>query len=248
MIKGFVFFREGKIPFVVENYCMELFTDELLLQEFYENYNFKDNYILQGMSFANGNHKRKATFFVERSIGSTCYLRCYIINMSEKDETYDNIGVQSVFLDDIFRYQYEYLESIRAGINLSMHAIDVYKVPFCMNDRQYELIFRIGYNNKMGLLEDYDRKGEVVLPLHTSEIQECYNITKVLYRLAMFMTLQSEVPFKHITLHNKGVKVGWFFCPLLSEKVTSWHTYSFYKFDVMEYVPKILKMLGSKEL
>lgn len=63
MIKGFVHFKEGKIPFVIENYCMELFTDDLLLKEFCAEYNFKDNYILQGMSFDNGIHKRKATFF-----------------------------------------------------------------------------------------------------------------------------------------------------------------------------------------
>ncbi|MBS5143775.1 MAG: hypothetical protein KHZ91_13065 [Firmicutes bacterium] len=244
IIKGFVHFKKGEIPFVIENYCMELFTDDLLLKEFCEEYNFKDNYILQGMSFDNGIHKRKATFFVERSIGSTCYLRCYIINMSEENEIYENIGFQSLFLDDIFRYQYEYLDTVRKGINLSMNTVDVYKVPFYMDNLQYELTFRIGDNNKRGLLEDYNRKGEVVIPLHTNEIQECYDITKGLYRFAMFMTSQSEVPFKHITLYNKGIKVGWLFCPLVSENVVSWHTYSFYKFDVMKYVPKILNNIA----
>lgn len=39
MIKGFVHFKEGKIPFVIENYCMELFTDDLLLKEFCAEYN-----------------------------------------------------------------------------------------------------------------------------------------------------------------------------------------------------------------
>lgn len=34
MLKGFISFREGKIPFVVENYRMELFTDDDLLNEF----------------------------------------------------------------------------------------------------------------------------------------------------------------------------------------------------------------------
>ena len=58
------------------------------------------------------------------------------------------------------------------------------------------------------------------------------------------MTSQSEVPFKHITLYNKGIKVGWLFCPLVSENVVSWHTYSFYKFDVMKYVPKILNNIA----
>ena len=46
MVKGFIFFRDGKIPFVIENYCMELFTDDSLLDDFCKEYNFKENYIL----------------------------------------------------------------------------------------------------------------------------------------------------------------------------------------------------------
>lgn len=34
MVKGFIFFRDGKIPFVIENYHMELFTDDPLLDDF----------------------------------------------------------------------------------------------------------------------------------------------------------------------------------------------------------------------
>lgn len=50
-------------------------------------------------------------------MGSTCYLRCYIINMFDRDENYDTIGVQSSFLDDVFRYQYNYIDMVRQGIN-----------------------------------------------------------------------------------------------------------------------------------
>ena len=46
MVKGFIFFRDGKIPFVIENYRMELFTDNSLLDDFCKEYNFKENYIL----------------------------------------------------------------------------------------------------------------------------------------------------------------------------------------------------------
>lgn len=46
MVKGFIFFRDGKIPFVIENYRMELFTDDSLLDDFCKEYNFKENYIL----------------------------------------------------------------------------------------------------------------------------------------------------------------------------------------------------------
>lgn len=105
MVKGFIFFRDGKIPFVIENYRMELFTDDSLLDDFCKEYNFKENYILHGQCFDIGIRGRKATFLVENSMGSTCYLRCYTINMFDKDEEYDSIGLQSPSLDEVFRYE-----------------------------------------------------------------------------------------------------------------------------------------------
>lgn len=207
MVKGFIFFRDGKIPFVIENYHMELFTDDPLLDDFCKEYNFKENYILHGQCFDIGIRGRKATFLVENSMGSTCYLRCYTINMFDKDEEYDSIGLQSPSLDEVFRYEYEYIDMVRAGINLAIEPKVVYKVPFGMNDQKYELEFRIGHDNRLGLLEDLDRKCELILPLHTNEIQECYDITNVLHRLAMFMTSNAEVPFKRITLYKQWNEV-----------------------------------------
>ena len=46
MVKGFVFFKEGKIPFVIEDYRMELFTDDSLMGDFCKEYNYKGDYIL----------------------------------------------------------------------------------------------------------------------------------------------------------------------------------------------------------
>lgn len=54
MVKGFIFFRDGKIPFVIENYHMELFTDDPLLDDFCKEYNFKENYILHASTNADG--------------------------------------------------------------------------------------------------------------------------------------------------------------------------------------------------
>ena len=68
MVKGFIFFRDGKIPFVIENYRMELFTDDSLLDDFCKEYNFKENYILHGQCFDIGIRGRKATFLVENSM------------------------------------------------------------------------------------------------------------------------------------------------------------------------------------
>lgn len=244
MVKGFIFFHDGKIPFVIDNYRMELFTDDKLLEDFTVAYNFKTNYILQGQYFGIGNQGQKATFWVEYSTGSTCYLRCYMINMLVSEDVYDTIGFQSPFLDDVFRYKYNYLNMVRSGINLEVEPKNIYKVPFVMNGNQYELSFRIGHNNHLGLLEDLDRKGELIIPLQIYEIQECYDISMVLYRLAMFMTSCAEVPFKRITLYKKGSVAGWFYSPLISEETVSSNNIHFCKFDVMKYVPKILNNIA----
>lgn len=244
MVKGFVFFNDGKIPFVIDNYRMELFTDEPILSDFCKEYNFKDNYILFGQCFDNGGPGRNATFLVENSMGSICYLRCYIINMLDRYEEYDTIGMQSPFLDDVFRYRYNYIDMSRQGINFSLEPKEVHKIPFSMQDRQYDLSYYIGYNNKLGLWEDYDKKGEIMVPLHTKNIQECSDISAVLYRLAMFMTSHAEVPFKRITLYHSSLKVGWFYCPLVSEKAASGNDVFFYESDVMKYIPKILNNIA----
>ncbi len=244
MVKGFIFFRKGKIPFVMENYRMELFTDDELLTDFTKEYNFREDYILEGEYFANDFQGQKSTFLVERSMGSVCYLRCYMINMLTVQDGYDTIGLQSFFLDDIFRYKYNYIDMVRGGINLAVEPKDVYKIPFSMDNSQYELSFRIGNDNRLGLLEDFDKKGELLIPLYTNEIQECYNISMILYRLAMFMTSEAEVPFKQITLYKNGEKVGWFYCSLVSEDAISVHDISYCEFDVLKYIPKILNNIA----
>lgn len=244
MDKGFVFFLGGKIPFVIENYRMELFTDNRLLKDFTKKYNFKSNYILKGQCFGSGFQGQNALFLVEKSIGNICYLYCYIINMLNVERGYDTIGLQSMFLDDVFKYKYNYLDMVRAGINLEVEPKDVYSIPFFMNGRQYELSYRIGHNNHLGLLEDFDKKGELLIPLKTYKIQECYDISTVLYRLTMFITSHAEVPFKRITLYKNGGKVGWFYCSLVSEKKSIGNAVSFYEFDVMKYIPKILNNLA----
>lgn len=244
MVKGFVFFNKCKIPVVIDNYRMELFTDEPILADYCKEYNFKDNYILHGQCFDSGSIARKATFLVENSMGSTCYLRCYIINMFDRDDEYDTIGVQSPFLDDVFRYQYNLIDMVKQGVNFFVEPKEIYKIPFSMQDRRYALSFLIGYDNKLGLLEDYNKKGEIKIPLHNKTIQECSDISVVLNRLAMFMTSHSEVPFKRITLYSKGHKAGWFYCPLVSEKAVSGNDGFFYEFDVMKYIPKILNNIA----
>lgn len=244
MIKGFIGFKEAKIPFVMENYRMELFTDSNILKVFLKEHNFKKSCLLHGQYFADGIQGQIATFLVDYSLGNTCYLRCYIIGIIASNGCFDSIGFQSPFLDDIFRYKYEYLDLARKGVNLALAPKVVYTIPFSMNDRCYELNYRIGQDTRLGLLEDFDKKGEVMLPLHTANIQECYDLSIVLYRLAMFMSSDPEVPFRQITLYKGGLKKGWFYCPLVSEKAKSWHDGLFHDFDIMKYIPRILSNIA----
>lgn len=244
MFKGFIFFNNGKIPFVIENYCVELFSDNNLLDEFIKEYNFKENYILEGECYINGFNAQKIKLLIDHSIGNTCYLCCYIIYSLAVKDGYDTIGFQSPFLDDVFRYKYKYLESVREGTNLALNPNVIYNVPFALDGNQYELSYRIGHNHKLGLLEDFDKKGEFLIPVVTEKIEECYDIAKILYRLAMFMTAYVEVPFKQITLYKNDMKVGWFYCPFVSENAASWFDGKFYEFDVMKYIPKILNNIS----
>lgn len=244
MVKGFIFFGNGKIPFVMENYCMELFTDDDILKDFTKEYNFKEDYILEGECFNDSFLGRKATFLVEQSKGGSCYLRCYMTYMLTAQGGYDTIGLQSSFLDDIFRYKYNYIDRVREGINLAVEPQDIYKIPFSMDNKQYEMSFRIGQDNKRGLLESFDKKGELLIPLYTDRIQECYDISTVLYRLAMFMISEAEVPFKQITLYKNGEKAGWFYCSLVSEDSISGYETNYCEFDVLKYIPEILKNIA----
>lgn len=80
MVKGFIHFQDGRIPFVIENYRMELFTDDPLLSDFIKEYNRKSRYILKGQCFGIGSvQSQNITILVEYSAGNTCYLTCYLV-------------------------------------------------------------------------------------------------------------------------------------------------------------------------
>jgi len=245
MIKGFISYKSSKIAFVIENFRMELFSENNnLLDSFINEYRLEQEFILYGRYFGIGMQGQKITFFVEYILGSTCYLRCYLINSIGSDSIFDTIGFQSLFLDDVFRYKYNYIDKSRAGENLSVKSQSVYKFNFSMNNRQYGLEYRIGQDTRLGLLEDFDKRGELLVSLHTNEIQEYNDITIVLYRFAMFMISRADVPFKEIILYKNGIKNGWFYCPLVCESASSFKEVAFGDFDVMKYIPKILNNIS----
>lgn len=244
MFKGIIDFNHGKIPFVIEDYRMELFSDDSILDDFYKEFNYKKNYILNGYCFDYGNNKRKASFLVEQSIANVCYLKCFFVSMTYEEVIFDSIGLQSMFLDSVFRYGYEYIDAIRAGVNLSTEPKVVYEIPFDMDNLKYDMQYRIGYDNRIGLLEDYDRKGELIIPLHKGNILECYDLVCIMNRLAMFTTSQAVVPFKTIILYKQGKKAGWFYCPLMTDEPYVRNEFAFFEFNVMKYIPKILNNIA----
>ena len=245
MIKGFISYKSSKIAFVIENFRMELFSENNnLLDSFINEYRLEQEFILYGRYFGLGKKKKKITFLVEYILGNTCYLRCYLINSIGSDSIFDTIGFQSLFLDDVFRYKYNFIDKSRAGENLSVKSQSVYKFNFSMNNRQYGLEYRIGQDTRLGLLEDFDKRGELLVSLHTNEIQEYNDITIVLYRFAMFMISRADVPFKEIILYKNGIKNGWFYCPLVCESASSFKEVAFGDFDVMKYIPKILNNIS----
>ena len=166
------------------------------------------------------------------------------INHVAAERVLEQISIQSPSLDAVFGYEHKYIEMVRSGINLALEPKKVYTIPFDMNKQKYELIFQIGHNHRLGLLEDFSRKGELILPLHTNEIQECYDIATVLCRLAMFMTSHTDILFKRITLYRKEVSVGWFYCPFISEDAVDRYNGLFYEFDIMKYIPKLLNNIA----
>lgn len=248
MVKGFVFYDSRKIPFVIDHCRMELFSDDEVLMDFTQNYNFRCNYTLQGLYFREGIYGEKAEFLVDHSIGSTCFLKCFILYGFTEKEDFDSIGFQSPFLDGVFRYEYEFLDLTRSGKNPSIEPVELYRIPFNMQSAQYELIYRIGHDNRLGLLEDYNRRGELFLTLSKKQIQECYDITVILHRLAMFMTSHAEVPFKRIVLFKGKNRVGRLYCPFISEDELSasvtFFGIRFMDFDVNKYIPRIIENIA----
>lgn len=162
MVKGFIIYKNGKIPFVIDKYRMELFTDDKILNDFMQEHNKKRNYILSGVYFSLGTEPRKITILVEHSLGSTCYLSCYIVENLHVKEGYNEIGIQSSYLDDVFRYKYNYIDLSRTGINFAVDIKEVYSIPFEMGDNTYNLKYCIGHNGNLGLLAGLYDKDEFV--------------------------------------------------------------------------------------
>lgn len=223
---------------------MELFTDDGILREFTKEHNFENDYILTGKCFFSGIIPRFITLLVDKSIGTTCYLKCFIIHTHEDNASFDCMNFQSRTLDCIFRYKYNYLYYSRSGENLSKEKKLVYEIPFNILSDSYNLTYKIGQNEKLGLLEDFERWGETSVGVKSTDIKECYQIMILLERFSKFMVQDSEITFRRISLSKNDFTVAHFYCKNISDKPLYEPFVRFYKFDVLKYIPKILNNIS----
>lgn len=245
IIKGFVNYNSEKIPFVLVDYKMELFGEDELINAFIKEHNFKNNCILAGQHYRMGTTPENITLLVDRFMGSTCYVTCYILERMRHDTGFDCINFQSRSLDSIFKYKYNYIDLSRAGVNLSNGEYEVYKIPFTLENQTYDLSYKIGQQTKLGLLEDFSAWGVSSIPLKCSDIHECYKIAILLDRFSKFLINHSYTPFKKIILSKGGFPVGWFYYNNLSDDPYGDYDGIFQDYDVEKYSPKILDNIGA---
>ena len=245
VIKGFIDYNSGKIPFVLQKYRLELFGADELIKTFIKEHNFKNNYILTGQYFRLGTTPERITLLVDRSMGETCYITCFILERMRHDSGFDCINFQSRSLDSIFKYKYNYIDLSRAGVNLSNGEYEVYKIPFTLETETYDLYYKIGQKTRLGLLEDFSAWGISSIPLKCGDITECYKLAILLERFSKFLINHSYAPFKKIVLSQGGFPVGWFYYNNLSDEPYGDYDGMFQDYDVEKYSSKILDNIGA---
>lgn len=233
--------------FSIQDYRMDLFTDDSILNAFIEEYNFRTDYVLTGECFDSGSISRKIILNVERTMGSTCYLNCFLINQIGYDSRFDSVTFKSDLLDCIFQYKYNYLDIARSGTNLSAETKEVYRIPFSIDNKYYELKYIIGHQQQLGLLESFEMSGKAVVSLNSTDIRECYKIVILLERFMKFISNSSDVYFRRITFTDGVRPAAFFYCKSVSEKSSGGMDVFYHDFNVMKYVPKIIENLA-KEL
>lgn len=244
MFKGVIDYQNRKIPFIIDNYQMNLFSEKELLTLFVKEYNFKTNYTLIGQCFDAGNIPRDITLLVERSMGTTCHLTCFIINNLDSHKKIDSISFESKVLDSIFRFKYHYLDLSRAGVNLAAEQKEIYSIPFNICGCTYELKYLVGENFRMGLLESFKMCGKTSICLQTAQIEECYRITLLMNRFSKFITSSADVSFERIKLFENGFLVAHFYCKYVSKNSAVDLDVMFCEFPVEKYTAEILDNLA----
>ncbi len=244
MFKGLIDYQNGKIPFIIDNYQMNLFSEKELVAAFAREHSYKTNYILTGQCFNECNIPQDITLLVEKSMGNTCYLTCFILRRFGSDKKIDSINFESSLLDSIFRYKYHYLDLSRDGVNLAAMQKEIYSIPFNISGSTYELKYLIGKNHHMGISGSYKMRGKTSILLQTAQIEECYRITLLMSRFCKFITSTDNVTFERITLSAKEFNIADFYCRFVSDDSEIDLDILFCEFPVMKYTANILDNLA----
>ena len=243
IFNGFVHYKNSKIPFIINNYQMNLFSDEPALTDFIKEYNFKSHYVLKGQCFRRGTHSTEILILVDHSMGNQCFLSCYIIANVQETLEYDTIHLQSTLLDNVFQYKYKFIDLSRAGENLSSTQKEIWDIPFVLKEAQYRMSFKIGQKTDLGLWEDFSKHGELSIKTKDISINECANIIMLIERFLKFITRYSKISFEKIYLTQKGFKVAHLYCPFIRENDYDFDM-PYQNFDIAFYGTKILNNLA----
>lgn len=100
MLKGFILYKDNKIPFVIDGFRVELFSDNSCLSEFIKEYRSESDFKLNGECVGPYTNIRPITLYVERILADTLYLHCYIIKMSSDSPQPNTIGFDDEEIND----------------------------------------------------------------------------------------------------------------------------------------------------
>ncbi len=247
MFKGFIDFNGTAIPFVLDNYTLEIFSNSDAASDFCKKYNHKTNYILNGTidGGLQDQFSREIIALVEYSMGRTCYLICFTISDIGKSTlpcTY--ISFQSDLLDNIFRFKYNFVDYTRDGKNFGAKPTDIYHIPFQINGEPYELTYRIGLDHNLGLLNDFEKTGEAFISLKKGDLLECLKLTVLIERFTKFMCSCPNFESKSILLYRSSLRYGRFFYKFEKPETHDYLDTRFYDYDVNKYTSKILNNIA----
>lgn len=243
VFNGFIHYKNSKIPFVINKFQMDLFSDKSALAEFMKEYSFKSQYILKGERFINGTYSTEILMLVDHSVGSQCFLSFYIIANTQEKLEYDTLNFQSTILDNVFQYKYKFIELSKSGENLSSSQKEIYKIPFNLRNCQYDMSFKIGQKINLGLLEDFSRHGELSIKTKEISISECAEIIILTERFLKFLTRYSNITFEKIYLTRKGINVANLYCPFIGKNDYDFDI-AYQNFNIAFYGTKLLNNLG----
>ena len=162
-----------------------------------------NDYVLSGQCYLYSGIPTKVYILVNYSIGTTCYLTSFLLCKFGDIDEYEKIGFQSSALDSIFQYTYHYINGSRSGVNYSETPVDIYKFSIPVNGNNMDIEYTIGFNNHLGVLEDYTKKGELCISLYSNDIVEYTRLMRLVDRFSQFTVGYSDIKFKRIILYKK---------------------------------------------